>query len=106
MSSFGKGNTMDHTQSARSVNGKDGDFVLLQLAHAAGGGVVPLEGRFDAETWAFFLQKDAATFRTWVNKNKIPCKRPGGDTGTMFVDAKDFWDHLPYCNCEEQLGAK
>jgi hypothetical protein len=63
-----------------------------------GGGYIPESGEFNQRIWAGLLGISEATFRDWVDKFRIPNRRPGND---IYVDAVALRTHLPVRYWEE-----
>lgn len=63
---------------------------------------VPIKGIFTVSQWADEFEMKPDTFRTWIQKYKIPYFKPGD---TMYVRAEDFWSRVPYfTHAEEHEG--
>lgn len=88
-----KGDTMDNTDPARSVNVNS----LVELVLECGGGWIPPSGSglFAVKVWAKLLGKNEATVRRWVKKYAIAHTDPGGE---MFISAEAMESSLPKIN--------
>jgi len=69
-----------------------GGLTLLDVVIFAGGGYIPEAGEFNQRVWSVFLGVTEGTFREWVDKYKIPHRKPGND---IYVEAPDLRSHLP-----------
>jgi hypothetical protein len=71
---------------------RTGGLTLLDIVIHFGGGYIPDDGEFNQRVWAGLLGISPETFRDWLDRFRIPHRKPGND---VFVSATDLRSHLP-----------
>lgn len=71
---------------------RPGGLTLIDLVVFCGGGYIPEEGEFNQRVWSGLLGVSESTVKDWIDRYRIPHRRPGND---VYVDARDLRSHLP-----------